>query len=388
MELWLLITLGIFCAVWIVIYLSLMYTSLNLPLFKDIPVTSPTTWPKLSVIVPACNEEQYIEQAVQTLMDQNYPHLEIILVNDRSEDNTGKIIERLAENDERVKTIHIKSLPDNWLGKVHALFEGKKLATGDWMLVTDADIQYSPGSLRKAVAYAIDKKIDHLALLPNVKVDNFLLQMTIHVFGLIFLLTTRAVSINKPGSKRAIGVGAFNLVKMKSFEKTPGFEWLCMETVDDVGLGLMMKNAGCQTNFALADEDLSLGWYESMSEMFRGLEKNLFGAGASYSVIKLLLQVIPIWLLVVAPAISFFSGNIWLQSLAGIATCLYLIFSIFFVRKKQSETFSLLFFPIGLILISLMMIWAGYKCVKNKGIEWRGTFYPIEKLRAGQRVKF
>ena len=125
-----------------------------------------------------------------------------------------------------------------------------------------------------------------------------------------------------------------------------------------------------------------------MQAMFRGLEKNLFGAGASYSVIKLLVQVLPIWLLVAAPIIAFCSEHIWLQSLAGIATCLYFIFSIFFVRKKQSETISLLFFPIGLILISFMMIWAAFRCVKNKGIEWRGTHYSVEKLRAGQRVKF
>jgi len=388
MDMWLMIFSAVFCSLWIFIYLFLMYTGRNLTFFHNLVVTSPKLWPKLSIIVPACNEEQHIEQAVQTLIAQDYPELEIILVNDRSTDNTGEIIDSLASDDARIKAVHIDTLPDNWLGKVHALSEGKKHVTGNWLLITDADIHYAPGLLRKAVAYVEEKKIDHLALMPNVEMNSFWLEMAISTFGLLFLLTTRAAGINKPGSKAVIGVGAFNLVKCESFDKTPGFQWLRMETVDDMGVGLMMKNAGGQTHFVIADKDLSLGWYNSVAAMFRGLEKNLFGAGPGYSVVKLIFQLLPLWALVVAPFIAFCSDNVWLLSLASVATFLYVFFAIFFIRKKQSETFSLLLFPVGLILISLMMMWAAYRCVKNRGIDWRGTHYSIDQLRAGQRVRF
>ena len=388
MDTWLLVCIGLFCSLWIFIYLSLMYTGLRLPLFDKITVMPPKVWPRLSIIIPACNEEQHIEQAAKTILAQDYPELEIILVNDRSTDNTGEIIDRLAADDARIKAVHIKTLPENWLGKVHALSEGKKHVTGDWMLITDADIHYAPGVLRKAISYVEDKKIDHLALMPNVEMNSFWLEMAINTFGLVFFLTTRAATINKPGSKAVIGVGAFNLVRRKTFDKTPGFEWLRMETVDDMGVGLMMKNAGAQTHFAIADKDLSLGWYHSIAGMFHGLEKNLFGAGPGYSVIKLFFQLVPLWALVAAPFMAFYSDNVWLWSLATIATFLYLIFAFFFIRKKQSETFALLLFPVGLILLSLMMMWAAFKCVKNGGIDWRGTHYSIAKLRAGQRVRF
>ena len=365
-----------------------MYTGLRLPLFDKFTIVQPGSWPKLSIIIPACNEEQHIEQAAKTILAQDYPNLEIILVNDRSSDSTGDIIDQLAIDDDRITAVHIKTLPKNWLGKVNALSEGKKYVTGDWMLITDADIHYSPGILRKAVAYVLDKKIDHLALMPNVEMNSFGLEIAINTFGLVFLLTTRAAMINKPNSKYVIGVGAFNLVRTEVFNKTPGFEWLRMETVDDMGVGLMMNNAGAQTHFALADKDLSLGWYHSIGQMFKGLEKNLFGAGAGYSVIKLSTQIVPLWGLVAAPFLAFYSDNIWLWSLATTAVALYLIFSIFFVRRKKTETFSLLLFPVGLILISLMMIWAAFRCVKNGGIDWRGTHYSTAELRAGQRVKF
>lgn len=387
MDTWLLIGIGLFCFLWIFIYISLMYMGTRLPQFDKMVVTPPDTWPKLSIIIPACNEEEHIEGAAKTILAQDYPELEIILVDDRSTDKTGDIIDRLAAVDPRIKAVHIKTLPNNWLGKVHALSEGKKHVTGDWMLITDADIHYAPNILRKAVSYVEDKEIDHLALMPNVEMKSFWLEMAINTFGLIFLLTTRAARINKPDSKHAMGVGAFNLVKIKTFDKTPGFEWLRMEPVDDMGVGVMMKNAGARTHFAIADKDLSLGWYHSIAAMFKGLEKNLFGAGPGYSVIKLISQLIPLWALVAAPFLAFYSDNIWLVSLASIALFLYLAFSVFFIRKKQSETFSLLLFPLGLILISLMMIWAAFKCVKNNGIDWRGTHYSIEELRTGQRVK-
>ena len=388
MDTWLLIGVGLFCSVWIFIYISLMYTGSNLPLFDKFIFVQPESWPKLSIIIPACNEEQHIEQAAKTILSQDYPNLEIVLVNDRSTDNTGDIINQLALNDDRITAVHIKTLPKNWLGKVNALSEGKKHVTGDWMLITDADIHYKPGVLRKAVSYVLDKKIDHLALMPNVEMNSFGLEMAINTFGLVFLLTTRAAMINKPNSKHAIGVGAFNLVKTEVFNKTPGFEWLRMEPVDDMGVGLMMSNVGAQTHFALADKDLSLGWYHSIAEMFKGLEKNLFGAGPGYSVIKLFTQIAPLWGLVAAPFLAFYSDNVWLWSLATTAVVLYFIFSIFFVRRKRTETFSLLLFPVGLILISLMMMWAAFRCVKNGGIDWRGTHYSTAELRAGQRVKF
>ncbi len=388
MDVLLLVYEMVFCSIWIMIYLSLMYTGRKLPLFEKFVVIAPQVWPKLSIIVPVCNEAEHIEQAARSLIAQNYPELEIILVNDRSTDNTGEIIDRLAADEARVKAVHIETLPDNWIGKVHALNQGMQQATGDWVLITDADINYADGVLRKAVSYVENKDIDHLALMPGVQMNSFWLQVAIRTFGLIFLLTTRAASVNKPATKAVIGVGAFNLIKRKTFDKTPGFQWLRMETVDDMGLGLMMHNAGGKTHFAIANKALRLGWYESIPAMFTGLEKNLFGAGPGYNIFKLSFQVLLMWALVAAPFVAFNSDSLLVWSLVGFVFSLYLIFSIFFVQEKQSETWSLLLFPLGLIMLTLMMIWAAYKCLKNDGIDWRGTHYSIAQLRAGQRVRF
>lgn len=378
----------LFCLVWVGMYAYMMYSAKRLPRFHRLAVDMPGTWPKLSIIIPACNEAEHIEAAVHTLKLQDYPALEIILVNDRSTDATGEIIDRLAAEDKRIQAVHINTLPKGWLGKVHALHQGLEKSSGDWLLFSDADIHYASGLLRKAVAYVMQEKADHLALLPNVILKSFWLSVAISTFGLVFLLTTRSTEINKPNSQHPIGIGAFNLVRREAFERTPGFEWLRLEVVDDFGLGVMLKQAGAQSRFALADKELFLTWYPSVQAMFRGLEKNLFGPGARYRWWRAVLQVLLMWSLVAAPVVALCADHAVLNIAGAVVVLMYLSFSLFFVREKQQETLPLLMFPVGLILLSLMIVWAAYRCLKNGGIDWRGTHYSMSELRDGQRVKF
>lgn len=377
----------LFCIIWLLLYAYLLFSTRTLPRFEHFAPPAPSSWPRLSVLVPACNESEHIEAAARSLMQQDYPHLEIILINDRSTDDTCAIIDKLAAEDERIKTVHIKQLPEGWLGKVHALHQGKQQATGDWLLITDADIYYTPGMLRKAVAYSINNDIDHLTLLPDVLLDNFWLEVAISTFGLLFLLTTRATQVNKADSTAIIGIGAFNLVKRETFDKTPGFEWLRLEVVDDVGVGFMINKAGGQTHFALANKDLSLSWYESLSAMFRGLEKNLFGAGAHYRGWVTAIQVSFLWALLAAPIVALTSGSALLMACGVLVVVVQILFSIFCERDKPSEIWRLLLFPLGVFMLSLMMLWSAYHCLKSGGIDWRGTRYSLKELRDGQRVK-
>ena len=108
-------------ALWIAIFAYLSWALKQLPRFERQTAAPLERWPRLSVIVPACNEAAQLEPAVRTIMAQDYPELEIILVDDRSSDGTGALIDGLAREDARVRAIHIDKLPDGWLGKVHAL---------------------------------------------------------------------------------------------------------------------------------------------------------------------------------------------------------------------------------------------------------------------------
>ena len=380
------------CAAWVVGLGYLMVAIRRLPIFRKQHAPMPEVWPRLSVVIPACNEAATLEAAVATLLRQDYPDLEVILVDDRSTDGTGEIIDRLALQDPRIRAVHVETLPQGWLGKVHALHRGVAQASGDWLLFTDADVHFASGTLRRAVALVLYQRVDHLALIPRTIQKSFWLEVAVSTFGLLFFITTHSASVNRPGSKAFVGIGAFNLVNAKRFHRTVGFEWLRLEPGDDVGLGMMLKEAGGTTRLAFAYEDLSVQWYPSVAAMFKGLEKNLFGPGSHYRWWLMLLQVGMIWALVVAPYFSLALGlargvaPLWIAGAAALST--QLIFPLFLVAERKTKSLSLLLFPVGLLLITAMMLRAGYQCIKNDGIDWRGTHYPLDQLRTGQRVKF
>ncbi len=388
----LLIFLLSLCAAWVVGFGYLIVAIKRLPVFRNLQAPMPGVWPRLSVVIPACNEAATLESAVATLLQQDYPDLEIVLVDDRSTDGTGELIDRLAHQDPRIRTVHVETLPQGWLGKVHALHRGVEQASGAWLLFTDADVHFAAGTLRRAIAVVLHQRVDHLTLIPRAIQKSFWLDVAVNTFGLLFFITTRAGSVNRPHSKAFVGIGAFNLVSAERFHQTVGFEWLRLEPGDDVGLGMIMKQAGGTTRLAFAYEDLSVQWYASVAAMFKGLEKNLFGPGSDYRWWLMLLQVGMIWALVVAPYFSLALGlarglaPLWIAGAAAIGV--HLIFSIFFVPERKTKRLSLLLFPVGVLLITAMMLRAGYQCVKNGGIDWRGTHYPLDQLRSGQRVTF
>ena len=376
---------------WIYGLLYLFWARLRLPQFHRLVVAAPLQWPLLSIVIPACNEAANIEASVESLLQQEYPNFELILVDDRSTDGTGQIIDRLALRDRRIRALHVQSLPAGWLGKVHALDRGVTVATGEWFLFTDADVHFAPGTLRQAISWVTANRIDHLALAPLAVQQSFLLDIVVHTFMLLFLIGTRAAGINRPNSRSFVGVGAFNLVRRAAFQRTLGFPWLRLEPCDDVGLGLMVKRAGGRCYFAFAQQHLTVVWYPSVAAMFKGLEKNLFGSTANYRWWVTVIGAFGLWAMAAAVPLAAFVGMTESRGLlfgAGLAALvLHVAFSLGALSQGWRSRFSLLFAPAGLVMIGAMMLHAAWKCLAQGGIDWRGTRYPLEQLRAGQRVK-
>ena len=383
--------LVVLCGLWTLGFVYLFWARLRVPQFQRFRFTEPKQLPLLSVVIPACNEAANIAGAVASLLAQDYPNFELILVNDRSNDGTGEIIDRLASRDQRIRALHVQTLPEGWLGKVHALDRGSQIAQGEWLLFTDADVHFAAGTLRRALGWAMENRIDHLGLAPLAVQNGFLLDIVVHTFMLLFLLGTRAAGINRPTSRAFAGVGAFNLVRRAAFQRTLGFPWLRLEPCDDVGLGMMVKRAGGRSFFAFAQQNLSVAWYPSVAAMFKGLEKNLFGSTANYHWWVTLINTLALFALAVAPGLAILGGLIegrhllYGAGLAALAT--HWAFSFTAATQGWRSRFSLLFVPFGLTMIGAMMVNAAWKCLVHGGIDWRGTRYPLEQLRAGQRVK-
>src|SRR5262249_22566286 len=152
----------------------------------------------------------------------DYPNLEILLVEDRSTDATPAIADRLASEDSRLHVLHVTDLPEGWLGKVHAMQRGREAASGDWILFSDADVHVTPGTMRRAIAYCQARNLDHLAVLPELWSSTFLLDTMLASFIRILCISCRIWAVEKPDTRAAGGVGAFNLIRATALDRAGG----------------------------------------------------------------------------------------------------------------------------------------------------------------------
>ena len=264
----------------------LLDAALGMPKVADIshsewnrkPAT-PAGNPRVSIIVPARNEEEHIGPALTKLLTLDYDNYEIIAVNDRSTDRTGEVIDRVASRPEangRLKVIHIAELPSGWLGKVHAMWSAANQATGDWLLFTDADVLFRPDVLTRALAYAEAESADHLVLFPRIIMHSPGERITVAFFQTLFVFGHRPWKVADPKTKDHIGVGAFNLIRRRVYDAVGGYKALRFEVVDDMKLGKIVKNAGYAQRNVYGADLISLRWAKGAMGMVNNLTKNSF----------------------------------------------------------------------------------------------------------------
>ncbi|HEY1418729.1 MAG TPA: glycosyltransferase family 2 protein, partial [Myxococcaceae bacterium] len=207
----------------------------------------PDRWPRVSLIVPARNEERTLGPAIRSRLDDGYPALEVVLIDDRSTDGTGAVVDAIAAADARVRPLHVTSLPPGWLGKLNAMNEGLRLATGEWLLFSDADVHLAPGTLERAVRFAEANRLDHLSILPQLRPATWLVDTALAPFARTGLILGRVWLVSDPRSRVGGSVGAFGLVRRSALERTPGIEFRKLEVVDDLALGQMLKASGARS---------------------------------------------------------------------------------------------------------------------------------------------
>ena len=233
-------------------------------------------WPSVSIIAPARNEARHIEEAVRSLMRLDYEPLQITLINDRSTDETGAILNRLAAEFPQLNVVHLETLPPGWLGKNHALQFGADRSQGEWLLFTDADILFDPSCLRRAIAHALREQLDMLVAFPETRMPSWILKSFVATFSVFFMVFTRPWSVRNPSSGAHCGVGAFNLVRAAAYHRADGHRRLAMRPDDDLKLGKNMKLNGARCDVIDGFGMLAVNWYGSLRELIVGLEKNSF----------------------------------------------------------------------------------------------------------------
>lgn len=354
------------------------------PLEELIHAPTPKNWPRLSILVPARDEAAGIEAALRSKLASTYPALEIVAIDDRSNDATGAIIDRLAGEDPRTKAVHLGSLPEGWLGKLHAMKRGLDVATGDWVLFSDADVHLEQGLLERMIAHAEAEELDLVAVFPRMRsvnawVDGFLVSLL-----RMLSLTGRVWSANDDRSSIGIGVGAFNLVRRSKLDATNAIELLKMEVADDVALGALFKQSGARCRLYVSKRDVHLVFLDSLTAAAKSLGKG--GGMLGFSLIlPILFCVLPLVLELGLPIAAIFHGGLAMS--AGFAALLIATLTHLVVCRHFSAPLSgILTWPIGQVIGSVLMLRAGLLAWWNQGVYWRDTYYSRSVIEAGKRI--
>jgi len=376
------ILLGIIAGLWAIQSARAAIGMRKLPRIERFEPLSAEDCPKVSIIFGALNEAAKLPSSLPTMLALDYPDYELIAVDDRSTDDTGRILDDFAARNSRLKVIHITELPQGWLGKPHALHSGSNIATASWLVFTDADVHFAPDSLRRIVAVAIEQKIDHLALMTKMIMVGFWEHVVMTFFGLGFALGEEAWRTSDPRSSRYIGIGAFQLIRRAAYDAFNGHRGMQMEVLDDMKLSKLTKRAGFRSQVGYSPNHVSVRWQTGIGNLVRGSSKTFFAA-ASYNLGMLAGQILGLLILSVFPwvVLPFVHGDARIFAVTAVA----ISFACHAVVSYSAGASPLYGFthPIGALIFSWMLARSAFLTLWRGGVTWRGTFYPLADLRRG-----
>ena len=340
---------------------------------------------RVSIIVPARNEEEHIAHTIGLLLALDYENYEVIAVNDRSTDRTGELMDKMAATPEaqgRLTVLQVEELPSGWLGKTHAMWMAAQRATGEWLLFTDADVGFKSDALRRAIAYAEAELGDHVVMFPRMIMKSPGEKMMIAFFYTLFVFGHRPWKVADPDTRDHMGVGAFNCIRRSAYEAIGTYQALRMEVLDDMKLGKVVKNGGYRQRNVFGGDLISIHWARGAMGVVRNLTKNFF-AIMSFQWPRTVASCITLAFLNLGPFAGVWLAPGWAR--VPYAVALGAMFLIYAGMSLRSAVPAYYFFlhPVSTILFAYTLMRSMFLTLWNDGVVWRGTKYPLEELRKG-----
>jgi glycosyltransferase involved in cell wall biosynthesis len=367
---------------WLYFGLRNLIGLLYLPWLSKFPPLGDKDAPRISLVFAARDEEEKLPTAIQTLSAISYPNLEIIAVDDRSQDKTSAILDQAAKSNDRLRVIHVKELPQRWLGKPHALQKAYEASTGEWILFTDADVRFAPDALGRAMKLVLSRNLDHLTLFGDVDREGFWDTVLLTFFGLAMHLAGESHQVSNPNSRAYLGVGAFQLVRRTAYEACGTHKRLAMEVVDDVKLGKILKLGGYRSCVGIGVGFVAVRWHKGFRNLIRGVTKNFFAA-LNYSVPLAAFSLAVMLLTNFAPFVGVIFGHGWVRILAAISVAIAMLFHVLVDLGAKISPLYALTHPIGALIFCWMMLRSVIVTLRQGGVIWRDTFYKLSDLKKG-----
>lgn len=341
------------------------------------------SYPFVSVLIPARNEEANIENCVTSLLNQKHPNYEVIVLNDNSTDRTSNILYELKQTYPKLKIVNGSPLPEGWIGKSYACSQLTKEAKGDWLLFTDADTIHNENSIADGIKSALFRKADLLSVIPYQITKSLPEKLVIPILHFITYVLLPFYFLERKGfEKFTFAVGQYMLFKRSSLEKIGGYEAVKNEIVEDVEMGRLIKRNKMQLVMLNGIDMVKCRMYRNFNQLWEGFSKNIF-AGLGFSSLLMVVIVVSYFILFVLPFFSFlFFAFIGENQFALI--CLAQVIINYAIRFVLSVKFKLSFVssvlhPFGILTVLLITI-NSWRLVKfSGGPKWKGRTYNLNQ---------
>jgi chlorobactene glucosyltransferase len=366
------------------------------PCTADHPPRDAKVWPAVCVVIPARNEAKEIGRCLDGVLAQDYPNLSVLVVDDRSEDDTAAIVNRYAQRDGRLRLEGVTSLPPGWLGKSHALWQGTRTVTADWILFLDADCHLEPHAVRSVIAEALRRKVELLSLWPRQAAGSFWEHMLIPLCAGSLAIWFRPDQVNRDGGESAFANGAFLLLNRSAYERIGGHRQVRTALIEDIPLAELAKREGVPCWVGSGRDIVSVRMYQSYRAIWDGWARIFVGAfrsgmkiaaGIAWLALGSLLPFLAAPALiadyVIAPSGARSAAA---EEFRHIATgfCAVQLFLVFAVTYSfwgfgRSPRKYLWLYPMSVVVVIGILARAWWWLIVERSIPWRDRRYPIDR---------
>ena len=343
--------------------------------------------PKVSIIVPARNEEGTILICLQSLLSQDYDNYEVIAIDDSSTDKTPSIISELSEKNHRLIAVKAPSRPEDWIGKNWACFQGYQKSSGEILLFTDADTVHKTDSLSSAVNTMIHGQLDALTLVPKLICYDIITKFTLPVLSIFLHSRYSPLRVNNPKNKIGYFFGSFYLISKKNYEKIGTHEKVRQELVEDGALGRRVKEQKMKLRLVRGENYVEAVWARDPSSLWHALRRIIIPLHLQKKKSAMMVTAFIFFILLepflILPFTLLYFGDFLLGGVL-LTINLVTIFLLLTCSVVQSH-FGLLQksiyglgFVLGCTVITLCFLISAFDSKGNKVVKWRDRSYFID----------
>ena len=341
--------------------------------------------PKVSIILPARNEEEFIGKCLDSLVDQDYANYEIIVIDDSSDDRTSQIISEYVKKSSKIISVKARKKPDGWMGKNWACMEGYRNATGDLLLFTDADTRHSQNVVSLAVSHLLSLELDALSAIPRLLTMDFWTRITLPMISTFLHTRFSAIRVNDPTKKTAYFFGSFFIIRQETYKAVGMHEGVKHEIIEDGALGKKVKESGHKMRVVRGDHLIEAVWARDRNTLWNALKRLMIplylqsekiAIGSFFAVLFLLF--IPFPILAYSTLRLESTSFLVLFTTSLVASIMIYVGAVIEVKKLLQLRLVYAFFaPLGGVVVTLGFL-SGLLQAKNSTVTWRGRSYSMK----------